>query len=515
MRYIEGQPRNQITLFPESLDEYISETNPIRAIDVYIDSLDLYKMGFKKLQAKAAGRPPYSPFDLLKLYLYCFLNRIRSSRITERETQRNVEVMWLIKRLTPDHKTISEFRRQHPKQLKQVFKDFVKLCAELNMYGKELSVIDGSKFKAVNAKDKNFNSEKLEERIARLESRIEEYLRQMEQQDQEDDRTQSELSPEQFETLLSELKERKATYEGYKQQLEETGEKQISVTDPDSKKMLSNGKYEICHNVQIAVDPKNKLISEYAVTSDANDLNQLSEMATSAAETLEAENMSACADTGYDNASEIAACIRAGITPHVTGTDYDICIPEEDEEAEVSEIETHHEGRIVYIPERNIALCPMGKPLYPQSQKKCGRVVFRNPSACKNCTCKCTNNKKGYREYEIVMAKEKFSKEYNDKGLRVKQVRVKADKELSRLRKQIVEHPFGTIKRAWGAGYVLTRGTEKVTGEFALTFLAYNFMRIINILGVPELIKAVRNRNNDNFCKKYYPFCGDFLVSAC
>jgi len=489
MNFISGENRNQITLMPDSVEDYVDDNNSVRVIDAYINSLSLAGLGFSKPQPNDTGRPMYDPKDLLKLYVYGYMNKIRSSRRLETETKRNLEVIWLLGKLSPDHKTISRFRHDNPAALKNVFRDFVKLCMKLNLYGKELVAIDGSKFKAVNSKDRNFGAKKLEERIARIDAKIEEYLKELEDSDWKEDAAENEKSAEEIALIITELAERKATYESYADELAQTGETQKSLTDPDSRLMMSNGKMDICYNVQTAVDAKNKLIVEFDIINNATDNNQITPMAERAKEILEVDALTAIVDAGYDSVQDIVTGMNQGVDIHVAGTDFDICVPTDETEAQ--EIISHKDGRCVYFAERNIALCPMGKALHPGFYKKAkGHGVFYNYKACKLCTCKCTNEVRG-RRYQVPMAEADFSKIYDDKNLCVKKIRIAPNEEISRQRKSIVEHPFGTIKRNMDAGYCLTKGFENVSGEFSLAFLAYNLKRAINILGCKKLIECV------------------------
>lgn len=261
--------------------------------------------------------------------------------------------------------------------------------------------------------------------------------------------------------------------------------------------MMANGKSEVCYNVQSSVDSKNKMIVTFNVGNNVQDFNQLSPMAAKSAEMLETENLTVTADKGYDSASDIATCIMQGITPHVADADYDICVPIDvqvpdrlAEEITQAAITEHNNGRCIYLPDRNIAICPMGENLYPSGYKKNhAAALFRNGRACSSCQCKCT--KEPYKQFEIRMPKADFSKEYDDKNIYVKQISIKADKKIISQRKSIVEHPFGTIKRGMDAGYCLTKGFENVSGEFSLAFLAYNLKRTINILGAKKLIECM------------------------
>ena len=284
------------------------------------------------------------------------------------------------------------------------------------------------------------------------------------------------------------MKEHKKRYHGYEEELKQTGEKQKSLTDSESRLMHGNIKTDVCYNVQTAVDAKNKLIADFEVTNQGNDYNFITPMSESVMELFETETIAAVADSGYASIQDIIAAMNSGVDVHVAGTDFDICLPaKEDEETEIT---GHYNGRCVYIRERNIALCPMGNVLYPASYNKPNGGIFRNIQACKQCTSKCTKKSNGILYHRIRMAREYFSMEYNDKDLTVKQVRIKPDKEIIKQRKSIVEHPFGTIKRSMDCGYCLTKGLRNVAGEFALTFLAYNLKRVINLIGGTKLIES-------------------------
>jgi transposase len=491
MSFIIGEDREQTVLFPESIEDYVDDDNTVRVIEAFVDSLDLESLGFSRFQPKDTGRPAYNPKVLLMLYLYGYINRIRSSRRLETESKRNLELIWLMRRLSPDHKTIANFRRDNPKALKNVFRTFVKLCANLGLFGKELAAIDGSKFKAVNSKDNNFTRDKLKDRLKRIDEKIDEYLKELEKTDMEENAVEKEKSATEIKQIINDLNERKIRYEEYSQELENSGETQVSLTDSDSRLMLANGKMDVCYNVQAAVDSKHKLIAEFEVTNNANDMNQLTPMMEKVKDILEVETIAVAADAGYASASDIAAAVQLGIEPHVAGTDYQICIPSTEETE--TEITSHTNGRCVYVKERNIAVCPMGKVLYPKHYKKSkGEAVFFNNEACETCPCRCTKEKRAFR-YQFVMAESDFTQDCNDEGLRVKQIHIKPDKEIYAQRKSLSEHPFGTIKRNMDAGYCLMKGKPKVTGEFSLVFLAYNLKRAVNILGGKKLIERMAN----------------------
>ena len=490
MEFIRGEDREQKILLPESIEEYVEENGTVRVIDAFIDSLDLQELGFSRSEPKETGRPPYDPKDILKLYIYGYMNRIRSSRRLEAESKRNMEVIWLLRKLVPDHKTIANFRRDNPEALKNVFRHFVKLCVELDLYGKELIAIDGSKFKAVNSKDRNFTKDKLADRIKMIDNKLDEYFKELEKNDKEEDAVEKEKSAEEIKKIIRDLNERKTTYQRYTDELEETGETQKSLTDPESRLMLANGKMDVCYNVQTAVDSKNKLIAEFEVTNKANDKNLITPMAKQVKETLDTESFKVTADKGYASTSDAASAMQIGVEPHISGVDCQICVPVEKKE-QTEEITSQVNGKCVYLKERNIAVCPMGKTLYPAFYKKSKReAVFQNSQACRTCTCRCTTEKRGLRFY-LVMDESEFKTDFDDKDITVKQVHIRPDKEIYKQRKSLCEHPFGTVKRAMDGGYCLTKGKRKVTGEFALIFLAYNLKRVVNILGTRKLIEAM------------------------
>ena len=487
MNFISGESRNQMVLMPDSVDDYVDDNNSVRVIEAYINSLDLSALGFSKPQPNDTGRPMYDPKDLLKLYVYGYMNKIRSSRRLETETKRNLEVIWLLRKLSPDHKTIARFRQDNTTALKNVFRDFVKLCMKLNLYGKELVAIDGSKFKAVNSKDRNFTDKKLAERIARIDAKIEEYLRELEDSDSAENVIAGEKSSEEIAQIITELAGRKEHYQTIAAELKQTGETQKSLTDPDSRLMMANGKMDVCYNVQSAVDAKNKMIAEFEITNCAVDKNQLTPMSEKTCATLEVQTLAVTADVGYDSVQDIVECMGNGIQPHIAGTDFDICLPSD---SESEGIVSHVNGRPVYIAERNIVLCPMGQALHPKFYKKPhGTGIFYNCKACAVCKRKCTASR--YRRHEVPMRETDFTKTYNDNDLIVRQVRIKPNRDIAKQRKSIVEHPFGTLKRNMDFSYCLTKGLQNVSGEFSLAFLAYNLKRAINILGTKRLIKFV------------------------
>jgi len=315
--YVAGEKRDQSILFPETLDEYITEENPVRFIDAFVDSLNLEKQGFKHSQLDGgAGRPPYDPSDLLKLYVYGYLNQVRSSRKLEKACLSNLEVMWLMKKLAPDFKTIADFRKDNIGCIKSVFKEFVYLCRSLDLFGAELVAIDGTKFKAVNSTKRNLSEKTLPERLRHVEEKIAQYLKEMEENDRsEPEEGDSGVKVEGLKEKISKLEERRQEYIKAQNQMKETGQKEASLTDPDSRLMkIDSQKLDVCYNVESAVDSKNHLVVDYDVTNDANDRYQLARMAQKAKETLQVERLDVTADKGFCTGGELKECEENGIT---------------------------------------------------------------------------------------------------------------------------------------------------------------------------------------------------------
>lgn len=316
MHYQEGVTREQAILFPETVDDYITDDNPVQFIDAFVDRLDVRLLGFKRAELEETGRPPYHPRDMLKLYIWGYLNRVRSSRCLEKESQRNVEVMWLIKKLTPDFKTIADFRKDNREALRKVYKEFTLVCKGLGLFGGGLISIDSSKFRAVNCKKRNFNRAKLMKRIKEIEEEIERYLQELEENDAKE-ATVSGVSAQDLKAKIEWLKKQGKEYRELLQRLIDNGESQISLTDPDSWAMLNNQRVEVCYNVQATVDSKHKLILDYEVTNEGTDYGQLSEMARRAKEILEVEKLEALADKGYHSAEQIKQCVKDGVIPYI------------------------------------------------------------------------------------------------------------------------------------------------------------------------------------------------------
>jgi transposase len=475
--HIQGTNRHEEMLFPERLDDSIAEENPVRFIDAFVDELDLATLGFQRVQAAATGRPAYHPGDLLKLYLYGSLYRLRSSRRLEQETHRNVELMWLLKKLRPDHKTIAKFRRENLNAMRQVCRAFTLLCKQLDLFSGELIAIDGSKCKAVHAKERNFTQSKLQRLLPQIEAHIEVYLKELERGDTEEEQgTCGGARAEHLQAKIAELKERQLLYQAFQEQLLASGQEQLSLTDPDSRAMkLGKGRgTEVCSNVQIAVDRKHKLVIANDVTNDPGDRAWLSPMALQAKAVLE-HPCEVVADMGYYHGDEVKACVEAGITPYVvrpiTSANKKLGLFSKDD--------FHYDGAT------DTYQCPAGESLtFRFETVEVGRHIrYYATSACKAWALKqaCTRSKEGRRITRWV----------DEHLLEEMAQRVGRRPEVMKRRKTLVEHPFGTMKRGWDAGYFLMRGLEKGRAEFSLTVLAYNLRRVLNIVGMAGLMAAL------------------------
>lgn len=482
MEHITGTHREQITLFPEAVEDYIAEENAVRFLDAFVDSLDTITLGFEHANVSDTGRPPYQPRDLLKLYLYGYLNRIRSSRLLERETKRNLEVLWLLKRLSPDHKTISDFRRNNADALREVFKEFVRICKELELFSKELVAIDSTKFKAQNARDRVKDKQGLDKSIARINESITQYLQQLDDHDARDDapgRTESAaaMTKEELRKKIASLQDQKTRLEQAKTNLDQSGNKYVSLTDPDCRLMKNQRVIQPSYAMHAAVDAKHSLIVDYELTQDAADNNHLSSIASAAKETLGVKTLTVCADAGYYDTVDLKACEDHQITTYVPVPE-----PKISKKTNVPTPEYYHDN-FPYDPTSDTYRCPQGQTLhyYLDTHKPDGRRIrIYRTEACQHCPVRaqCTTSPRGryiYRwEHETILD-------------RLKQ-RLVTKPEIVNRRKQIVEHVFGTIKDIWDYGAFLLRRLNKVASEAALMNLTYNIRRVLTILGTRNLI---------------------------
>ena len=475
-RFIEGECRDQVTLLPECLDDFIGEDNPVRIVDAFVDELDLQALGFNRAAPASTGRPAYHPAVLLKLYIYGYLNRIQSSRRLEREAQRNVELMWLTGRLAPDFKTIADFRHHNGVGIRKVCSHFIGICRELKLFSQAIIAIDGSKFKAVNNGDNNFSNGKIEGRKRQIEQSIQRYLDALETAD----RTQ----PAEVEAKTKRLKEKiellrlqMQKLEQVQEQIKEQPDGQISTVDPDSRVMISKGQGVVGYNVQAAVDTQNHLIVAHEVTNIGNDRAQLSKMAKAAKQEMAADNLQALADRGYFNGPEIKACEDAGI------------------EAFVPKPLTSNakaDGRFdksdfVYLSETDEYRCPAGESAihrFNTVERSGLNVRVYWSSACIGCPQKseCTTSQyRRIRRWEHEDVLERMQERLNTKT------------DAMTVRRRTVEHVFGTLKHWMGSTHFLTKTLAHVGTEMSLHVLAYNFKRVMCILGAQNMMQAMRS----------------------
>lgn len=477
MSHIHGVDRAQSAMFPTLVDDYVGENNPVRFIDAYVDSLRLEQMGFSRAESKTTGRPPYSPSDLLKLYVYGYLNKVRSSRLLEQLTHRNIEVIWLLRKLQPDFKTIADFRKDNTEALKKVCRDFTLLCKKLNLFGGELVGIDGSKFSAVNHDSRTYTKKKLQRLIKEINEKIETYFSQLESADI----TESTVAMRQTHSLrehIVHLQEHKAELEKLQKTLMDSGETQVSLTDPDSR-LMTTGKHgnDVCYNVQIAVDAKHKLIVAHDVTNEANDLHQLEPMARAAKEMLDVEHLEATADKGYYNETQIAHCEQQNIS----------CYIPEQEKSQNKALGLYTDKDFQYNATHDCYLCPAGEQLTYCFETIKGNKQIRvyESTACKRCVLRsqCTRSRRnGRRIYRWV----------HEDVIETMRERMMRDPRKARARKELVEHPFAIIKHHMNHDYFLMRGMKNVAAEVSMSVLVFNMKRVMNIVGVSTLIAALQ-----------------------
>lgn len=471
--FIEGEARTQATLFPERLDDYIDEDNPIRVIDIFIDNLNLTNLGFKTIPANT-GRPAYHPSTLLKLYVYGYLNRIQSSRRLEREAGRNVELMWLVARLAPDFKTIADFRKNNTKAIRLVCREFVQVCRKLDLFTDAFVAIDGSKFKAVNNRDKNYTQAKLKRRLDDIDKNINRYLEQIASADRYDELANKDKT-NRLENKIKQLKKEIKELNKIETQLLATPDKQISFTDPDARSMITRGTGIVGYNVQTAVDVKHHLIVAHEVTNVGHDRGQLKNMATQAKEAMATDELSIVADRGYFNGGEIKACEDAG---------YKTYLPKCQTSGNQAQ-GLFGKRDFIYQADIDEYTCPAGEHLIYRcrSQDK-GKTIHRYwSSACPNCAIKsqCTKGKN-----------RRVSRWEHEAVLDTVNARIEREPERMKSRRETVEHPYGTIKHWMGYTHFQMRTLERVSAEMSLHILAYNMKRVMNIMGVATLMDIMQ-----------------------
>jgi transposase len=473
-RFVEGQDRRQGVLLPEFLDDWVSEENPVRAVDVFVDGLDLAGLGFEGVAPAATGRPGYHPGLLLKLYVYGYLNQVASSRRLEREAGRNVELMWLTGRLAPDFKTIADFRKENGPAIRATCRRFVELCRELQLFTLQIAAIDGSKFKAVNARDRNFTPAKLKARMEQVDASIARYLAALETTD----RQEGELAQAKSERLadkLAKLRAQMADFEALAPVIEAQPDGQLSLTDPDARSMATRGRGSgiVGYNVQIAVEAEHHLIVAHEVTNVGHDRTQLEPMARKAREAMGCAELTALADRGYYNGEQVLACEGTGVLP---------CIPKT---VWPSERGFFTRGDFVYDAEHDHYTCPAGQKLTKglvRSDRKADVDHYRHLTACFRCALrpKCTPDKlKRLKRWDREDVLDKM------------QSRLERMPGAMRVRRATVEHPFGTLKAWMGATHFKTKTLKQVRTEMSLQVLAYNLKRVIQLLGVRPLIEAI------------------------
>jgi transposase len=484
MQYIQGISRQQLQI--SSLEDTICADNPIRFIDAFVNHIDFEKLGFQTKVLKTEGRPSFKSETFLKLYLYGYLNGIRSSRRLEKECFRNIEVQWLLEAICPNYHSIADFRKDNPKALKQLFKLFVSFLKNADLIAGDTIAIDGTKSRAHNSKKANFNQKKIDKHKDYIEMKSQEYLDQLEQNDNQE----SSMAIKNIQQKIERLKQNTFKYELLEEALKTSGEPQVSTTDADARALLVQGQVvEVSYNIQAAVDSKYNLVVA-THTINRNDKNALSAIALETKENLELETFTVLVDKGYHNGRELDTCKQNNITTIVA-------VPDQGKSNENGTQPEYFVSNFIYNKDANTYSCPEGQTLTTTGRwhKKTGRTEasgymfqkYRTP-ACKTCPVKdlCTSRKGGR---ELDRSQYATAVEENHQ-------RYKANPQLYRKRQEINEHIFGTIKRKWGYNYTDLIGLEKVNGEHSLIMLVYNIKRSINILGVPDLIAKLKTWNS-------------------
>jgi transposase len=476
-RFVEGMDRSQSTLLPECLDDWIDADNPVRAVDAFVEGLDLGKLGFAGVDPEATGRPSYHPSVLLKLYIYGYLNRVQSSRRLEREAGRNFEAMWLLGRLVPDHKTVADFRKDNGAAIGKVCARFVEICRSIGLLCTAGVAIDGSKFKAVNNRDRNFTRAKMERRRAQLEESVARYLSQLDTADRQEPSEALAAKTAHLKEKLAKLKEETERLKGLEACMLAAPDRQISLTDPDSRSMATSGRGSgvVGYNVQVAVDTEHHLIVTHEVTNVGSDRAQLANIAQKAKATLGVARLDAVADRCYFDSQEILTCEKAGITvtlpkPMTSGAKARGRFGKQD---------------FRYVAEEDVYICPAGETLtYRYTRDEEGLAIRRYwTNVCQRCAIKgqCTTGKE-----------RRVPRWEHEHLLEAVQKRLDEHPEKMRIRRETVEHPFGTLKARMGATHFLMKTLARVASEMALHVLAYNLTRVMNIIGVQPLMAAVR-----------------------
>ena len=477
-RFIEGQDRHQVTLLPESLDEFIATDNAVRVVDAFVDELDLRSLGFEGDQPAETGRPGYHPGVLLKIYIYGYLNRIQSSRRLERECNRNVELMWLTGRLAPDFKTIADFRRDNGTGIRNVCRRFVELCRDLKLFSQAIVAIDGSKFKAVNARDKNFTPNKVQKRQEQIEESIKRYLDALDTADRTQGPAEFNAKADRLQDKLKTMREQMRRMKQIEQRLKTEPAGQLSLTDRDARSMATSGRGSgiVGYNVQVAVDAKHHLIAAHEVTNEGSDRAQLAPMAAAARQAMGKDKLLAIADRGYFSGPQIKACHDAGI---------DAVLPKPMTSNAKAE-NRFDKSDFIYIARDDEYQCPAGqRAIYRFTREENGLQIRRYwTSACPSCPMKAKCTPSDYR---------RISRWEHEPVLEAVQRRLDKRPDAMTVRRRTVEHVFGTLKHWMGSTHFLTRTFANVRTEMSLHVLAYNLKRVIAILGISRTMKAVNS----------------------
>src|SRR6201981_2849817 len=476
-RFVEGEDRRQGALLPHCLDDYVTENNPVRVIEAFIDELDLATLGFDGVVPELTGRPAYHPATLLKIYLYGYLNRVQSSRRLEREAQRNIELMWLTGRLAPDFKTIADFRKDNGAAIRAVCSQFVVLCRQLGLFTRAVVAIDGSKFKAVNNRDKNYTVAKVTGRMEQVNASIARYLRALDQADREESDI-AEAKSGRLKEKIAGLRQQMLALKAMEQMVQDAPDQQVSLTDPDARSMATSGKgtATVGYNVQIAVEAEHHLIVAHDLINQVYDRHQLAPMAFKALQATGFEQITALADRGYFNGDQVLSCEGTGAAPVVpkvltsSGAKRGLFTRQD----------------FIYNAEHDHYTCPAGAKL-TKIQRRVDHTEdfdrYRHLSACFSCPL---------RPRATPPQRRIIKRWVNEHVLDRMQDRLDRMPEAMGVRRQTVEHPFGTLKAWMGATHFLTRTLDKVRTEMSLNVLAYHLKRMISIFGVGPLIEAIR-----------------------
>ncbi len=476
-RFIEGEDRSQITLFSDRLEDYVAEDNPVRVVDAFVDQLDLFGLGFRRVDPSVTGRPGYHPSVLLKLHIYGYLNRVQSSRRLEKEAARNVEVMWLTGRLVPDHKTISDFRKDNGRGVRKVCTEFVSLCRQFGLLAEASVAIDGAKFKAVNTRDKNVTKGKIKRRLVQIEDSVARYLGQLDSADRQESSLARTTKIDHLNDKIAKLKEEMERLAEVEEEMLSRPEQQISETDPDARSMATSGRGSgmAGYNVQTAVDTEHHLIVAHEVRNEGTDKSLLSHMAKRTKAALETDALEVVADRGYFKSGEILNCDKAGIT---------VILPKPQTSNNKAK-GLFVKPDFVYLVDEDVYRCPDGQILtYRFTREEDGLMLRRYwNTACQNCAIKgqCTTGKeRRIRRWEHEHVFEDVQR------------RLDEHPEKMRQRRETVEHPFGTIKYWMGYTHFQMKTLKHVGTEMALHVLAYNLKRVMKILGIRRLVAALQ-----------------------